>query len=399
MKIYEIGTGYTSIPARISAATEIVVEQLTNAMLELGCDVEILDICDPNRADNNLPINEVKVPSKLVDADVQLGLVHKLKRVIYSIALANKIKNILKCTNEKVVLHFHNQYNMFFFLKLVSKKYRSKCITAYTNHSGIWRMEWPEIEKTIKNRYFQEAICMKYANYVFVLNKETISNACTHLGISENKFVLINNGVNTDIYTPLSDNAIERFKERTGLQRKRLILQVGSIYENKGQLRSIKKLERILKRYPDMVFAYAGGIVSDEYKNEIDTFVKKHGLQNNVKYLGMIEPGKELNELYNAAECTILSSKYEGFSLVVIESMSAGVPVLIEKNAPFSLGKGNIIYTDSNFAQVLEQEVLNKDQLAQHKKEARENVLENYSWGKIAKDYLNCWNMEEKNDH
>ena len=46
---------------------------------------------------------------------------------------AKKLKKILKENNEKVVLHFHNQYNMFFFLKLTSKKLREKATLAYTN--------------------------------------------------------------------------------------------------------------------------------------------------------------------------------------------------------------------------------------------------------------------------
>ena len=34
MKIYEIGTGYTPIPAKVAAATESVVEELTKAFMQ-----------------------------------------------------------------------------------------------------------------------------------------------------------------------------------------------------------------------------------------------------------------------------------------------------------------------------------------------------------------------------
>ena len=137
MKIYEIGTGYTPIPAQIAAATESIVEELTKAFIKQNIDVEIIDICAQDRAPNNLPITEVKVPSIFSKSDVSLGIVHKLKRVVYSLALASKLKKLLKSTDEKVVLHFHNQYNMFFFVKRVSKKLRSKAVTAYTNHNGV----------------------------------------------------------------------------------------------------------------------------------------------------------------------------------------------------------------------------------------------------------------------
>ena len=109
MKIYEIGTGYTPIPAQVAAATESVVEELTKAFMAMGQDVEILDISTQNRAPNDLPIAEVKVASFFTRSDVQLGVIHKVKRVVYSLALASKLKKILKTTEEKVVLHFHNQ--------------------------------------------------------------------------------------------------------------------------------------------------------------------------------------------------------------------------------------------------------------------------------------------------
>lgn len=115
MKIYEIGTGYTPIPAQMGAATEIVVEELTRSFLKNGEKVEIIDIASDTRAQTELPIREVKVPSFFMRDDVSLGIVHKLKRVVYSVALANQIKKILKNSDEEIVLHFHNQYNMFFF--------------------------------------------------------------------------------------------------------------------------------------------------------------------------------------------------------------------------------------------------------------------------------------------
>ena len=56
MKIYEIGTGYTPIPAQMGAATEIVVEDLTHSFIKSGIDAEIIDIKAQQRAATNLPI-------------------------------------------------------------------------------------------------------------------------------------------------------------------------------------------------------------------------------------------------------------------------------------------------------------------------------------------------------
>lgn len=388
MKIYEIGTGYTSIPAKISAATEIIIEQLTYAMIKNGEDVTVIDIEDKNRKSNSLPITEIKVPLFSDKTDTSLGIVHKIKRVLYSIAVAKKLKNILKNSKEKIFLHFHNQYNMFFFLKLTSAKEREKCICAYTNHSGIWTLDWNESKDIINKRYFQEAECMKKADYLFVLNNKTKENAINHLGVNKDKIFLISHGVNTDIYKPLSVEEIEKTKLEMNLSNKKIILQIGSVNENKGQKRALQMLLPLLKERQDLVYAYAGGIVDENYQNEILKFAKVNKIENQVKYIGMIAPGKELNRIYNIAEATIVPSKFESFCLVVIESFSAGVPVLLDENSSFSFSESALLYTADNFEQVIKDNILdNKEQQIKLKKEVRENALNNYNWNAIAKQY------------
>lgn len=392
MKIYEIGTGYTSIPAKISAATEIIVEQLTSAMMKQNLDVEIIDICDKNRKENSLPISEVKVPSFFIDADVHLGIVHKLKRVVYSVSLAMKLKKILKSTDEKVVFHFHNQYNMFFFLKLVDEKLRKKCITAYTNHTGVWRMLWPEIESTVRERYFQEAECMKKADAVFVLNIETKKNIMEHLGVQEKKICVINNGVNVDVYTPLSAADKEKIKEQRGFAGKKIILQVGSVYENKGQARAVELLADLLKEDSDMMYLYAGGIVDEEYQSLVKETAEKLGVASQVKYIGMISPGEELNEFYNIADATIFPSKYEAFGLVVVEAFASGVPVLVNEKGTFAFTDGCVVYNEKNFTDIVKSDIFeDKNRYDELCLLARKTAVNTYSWGKISSDYNAFW--------
>lgn len=392
MKIYEIATGYTSIPATISAATEIVIEQLTTAMISNGKDVEIIDIRDKNRKDTNLKIDEVAVPSFLTSTDTSLGIIHKLKRVIYSISLAGKLKKILKKTNDKVVFHFHNQYNMFFFLKLTGKKEREKCIMAYTNHSGIWSLEWEEVEPTLKKRYFQEWECQQNADILYILNDDTKANVINHLGVDENKIVRINNGVNTDVYRPLSLQEKEAIKADYGVTGKKIILQVGSVYDNKGQDRAIKYLTQLMKEDPDLMYLYAGGIVDEEYHNSIKKYVADNGLDAQVKYLGMLSPGEELNRVYNMADATISLSKYEAFSLVVVESYSAGVPMLIDESNKSVFSIGAVLYNKDNFESKVKDIIFgDKENYQQLSDSVRNIATNNYSWAAIAKNYTDSW--------
>ena len=225
MKLYEIGTGYTPIPAQMGAATEIVVEGLTRAFQKLNVPVEIIDIKATGRADTDLPIQEVWVPACFSGTDVKLGLMHKLKRVVYSLCLTAKLRGILKNAEEQTVLHFHNQYNLFFFLKLTPAKLRAKARIAYTVHSYIWPEEWEKIEETVRKRYFQEIYCVQHADDVLVLNDKTAEHFVQRLGVAPERIHKIGNGVDTDAYHVLAQEEVDEFYKarKSGLNPEHLL--------------------------------------------------------------------------------------------------------------------------------------------------------------------------------
>ncbi len=390
MKIYEIGTGYTPIPAQMGAATEIVVEELTRSFMKIGEDVEIIDIASDSRADNDLPISEVKVPSAFRKNDVSLGIVHKLKRVVYSVKLALKLKKILRKSEEKIVLHFHNQYNMYFFLLLSSKKLRKKAMMAYTVHSYIWGTKWEEIEGTIKKKYFQEVACVKKADLVLVLNDITTDHFVNHLSVNRNCIVKVINGVNTDKYSPLSSERIEEIKKSMQLEDKKIIFQVGSVCDRKNQLGSVRMLADYLKKNKNIIYLYAGGIIDMEYKQSIDSFAAENNISEQVVYAGELSPGTQLNEYYNMADCSVFTSNLESFGLVIIEAISSGTPVVLSNNLMFDLTDGYFIYnSEDEFVSLVDNILYNNKQIGFDSKE----VLDRYNWDTVAKDYLKYFTL------
>lgn len=391
MKVYEIGTGYTPIPATMGAATEIVVEELTKAFQKLQVPVEIIDIKASDRKPNQLPINEVWVPGCFAGTDVKLGIMHKLKRVVYSICLAQKLKKVLRNSKEKVVLHFHNQYNMFFFLKLVPQKLRERAVLAYTVHSGIWSLPWEKAEDTLRSRYFQEAESIKRADVVFILNQATKENVIRQLGVNAKKLYMIKNGVNPSVYYPLSDIEKEKEKAKRNLSGKKIILQVGSVYENKGQAEVIELLAPLMKRYPDLVYLYVGSIVSEEYQQKIMSLIQQLNLGKQVIYAGTVTPGDELNRLYNSAEFMIVASEYEAFPLVTIEALSAGVPILINEAVHLEEGEACIYYSRRELEEELEKRI--KQNQNNIREAARNYAVKNYSWEVVAAEYISFLNI------
>lgn len=388
MKIYEIGTGYTPIPAQMGAATEIVVEELTRSLINIGEDAEILDIKAEKRAETNLPIKEISVPKMFTKTDVSLGIMHKLKRVVYSLSLASALKKLIKKSNEKIVLHFHNQYNMFFFLKLVPKKLREKVTTAYTVHSYIWGTEWEEIKDTVKKRYFQEIFCVQNADLVFVLNDITTDHFVNHLGVDKAKIKKVINGVNTTTYSKKSDEQVENLKEKLGLANKKIISQVGSVCDRKNQLGTVLMLTEYLKKNKDVVYMYAGGIIDAEYQQHIINVAKNNGIENQVVYAGELSPGNELSLYYAISDLSVFTSQLESFGLVVIEAIAAEKTVVVANKLMFDLNTGYEVYqTKDEFVEKVDA-ILNG-----YENNGRQEVIDKYDWDVVAKDHAKLYKI------
>jgi glycosyltransferase involved in cell wall biosynthesis len=250
-------------------------------------------------------------------------------------------------------------------------------------------MDWAEIEGTIRKRYFQEAECMKQADLLFVLNEKTKENAVQHFGVSEEKICRIRNGVNTNLYRPLSKVEKQQTKEKLGLSGRKVIVQVGSVCENKGQIRSLSYLLPLMKRDPAVTYVFAGGIVDMSYYQQLQQWVHDNNAAEQVRYCGVLQPGEELNALYNTAHISMLFSGYDAFPLVTVESAAAGVPMLTGENIPVFLDESVSYIPSENVTDKIESLLYSdEEEYAELCRRVRENAVRNYSWEKVAEVYL-----------
>ncbi|WP_300770738.1 glycosyltransferase family 4 protein [uncultured Bacteroides sp.] len=389
MKYFEIATGYTSIPAKIGAATEKDVEGQTKSMVKMGYDVSIVDIRDKHRAPTDLPIIDVWMPQFFnSNKVVSLGFIHKLKRVLYSLSLTNKLHKLIKNSNQEIYLHFHNQYNMFFFMKLTRKSLLKNVSIGYTVHSYIWYGKFEDIKDTIRKRYFQEVYCCHKADRVFVLNDVVTKMLVENYNINKEKIRKIFNGVDTDVYDEkiVKSSDIDKTKAIYGLSNYNVILQVGSICPRKNQLLSLELLLPILKKREDIAFAYAGGIINIEYAEEIQNLAKKNGLENRVIYCGEVSPGHDLNILYAMSKFTIFNSSAEAYGLVITESLSVSRPVFVNEHLIESISywKENeglgIIRIGEDFEQNVNRLLDDNDYYQEMKIKSRKVAYDKLSW-------------------
>ena len=122
-------------------------------------------------------------------------------------------------------------------------------------------------------------------------------------------------------------------KESAELVNKQVIM-VGRYNDAKGYDYLIPAWEIVHKRYPDWILNIYG---SGELRGQVTEWIHEKHLESSIM---MHEPVDNIMEKYLGSSICVLSSRYEGFSLVILEAMACGVPV-VSFDCPY--GPRNII--------------------------------------------------------
>ena len=109
--------------------------------------------------------------------------------------------------------------------------------------------------------------------------------------------------------------------ERSSLKNKKVIA-VGKQSFQKGYDRLLKSWSQVIKKHPEWNLEIYGKI--DASQGLIEQ-AEALGIQKNVHFF---PPTKNIKEKYKEASIYVLSSRYEGFGMVLIEAMAYGVPCI-----------------------------------------------------------------------
>jgi glycosyltransferase involved in cell wall biosynthesis len=108
-------------------------------------------------------------------------------------------------------------------------------------------------------------------------------------------------------------------------KRRNSLLFVGRlVIAHKGTDFLIKALRRVKKEIPTVKLHIVGEGDSLQYLEEI---VSEYGLEKNVIFHGHIDES-ELIDMYSSSEILVMPSLMEGMPMVLLEAMSAGLPII-----------------------------------------------------------------------
>ena len=140
--------------------------------------------------------------------------------------------------------------------------------------------------------------------------------ALLRLGAAGEKITVLRNGVNTQIFRPLDQQAARAALGLTGPT----LISVGALIERKRHHLTIEAL-RLLPEFSLLI------VGEGPERARLAALAERLGLAGRVRLPGAVAHGV-MAQYYSAADLSVLASSREGWANVLLESMACGVPVV-----------------------------------------------------------------------
>lgn len=208
------------------------------------------------------------------------------------------------------------------------------------------------------------------------------------IGVSPRHIMCIPNGVDTERFKP-PENKRELRKKFNLPENELMLLSVGSLIEVKQPHKLIEVFSLVEKRVGNITLVIAGG---GKLLKRTKRLAQQKGL-NNVRFLGHVNHDRELPDLYACSDYYIMTSKYEGLPLALLEAMASGLPCIasdiLSLRSVVEEAKCGIMVDFNDEDKAAQQIVgyLGRDN-SEHARNAREYMVKNLTWEIVAQQYL-----------
>ena len=179
----------------------------------------------------------------------------------------------------------------------------------------------------------------------------------------------------------------------------KLIVMVGSLIEIKATDTAIKALAALGRKYlddNDIVLALGGDGVK---RAEFEKVARDCGVAYRVVFLGNV-PREKVKHLYRSADIYVMTSKFEGTPISMLEAMANSLPVLVSDAPGIDLiarnGENALLFPIQNSEELASQlkRVLENDELKlKLQKGAKATIEADFSYAKMIESYKSIFEV------
>jgi glycosyltransferase involved in cell wall biosynthesis len=147
-------------------------------------------------------------------------------------------------------------------------------------------------------------------------------------GVDALRIVAIPNGIAVDRFAPADASGKPALRLALGLpQESLLMIYTGRLAQSKGILMLIEAWRELAGQFPQahLVIVGTGHGSYDDCEPALRKFIAEHALGNRVTLTGSV---KNVHDYLKAGDVFVFPSDYEGFSLSLVEAMTAQLPLV-----------------------------------------------------------------------
>jgi glycosyltransferase involved in cell wall biosynthesis len=167
-----------------------------------------------------------------------------------------------------------------------------------------------------------DAWANRFSTHVCAVSESTRQHLVQAEGVPESRATTIHNGIDLEVFQPhLEHRAAAR--RRFDLPSDAFVVGgIGRLTYQKNFALFLEVAAAVLAKEPRAFFAIAG---TGEDDAALQAQAARLGIAERVRFLGYVA---EMPALYPALDCLLLTSRYEGLPITILEAMAAGVPIV-----------------------------------------------------------------------
>ena len=229
-----------------------------------------------------------------------------------------KLKEILAEIKPDII-HAHQVHPYGFWAAL--SQFRPFIITPMGSDIIILAMKY-QVYRKIAKYVFDKADILTGASTV-------LKNCCLQIGLEENKYQWVQNGVDLSIFTPNRDGSGKLLRNELGISNNSPIIFYARGFTPLYNIdKIIEAIPNVLNKYPGakFLFAHHFGDIGSTLKD----LVRKLNLSNSVIFMGFIHH-KDMPNYLKIADIFISIPSSDNSPSAVYEALACGVPTIIGK--------------------------------------------------------------------
>ncbi|MAG02942.1 hypothetical protein CMI42_06395 [Candidatus Pacearchaeota archaeon] len=354
---------------RFLGGAELLIIELANWLTKRGIKNDILALSSSKEVEDKLINTEIIIPKHNID--LRPPGFKNTKDIINFVKTYRK--NLSKIMNNYEVLNFHN------FPTTWSLFPKSKPSVWMLNEPpNLWSK--PEASfylKTLNNlrNYLDREIIRNSMNIICVA--DSFNKERAKIRYKKNARIVYY-GVNHELFSQgNAEKAIKKYK----LKNKFTIVQSGMITPVKNQLESIKAINNLRDKIPDLLMVFAGKFADQDYEKQIKDYINQNKLDKNILFTGNLSR-EDLRDLYKASNLGIYPIGQQGGWLAPFEHICSSTPIIVSEN----LGASSVIkqfdlgILTNNFSKSIEEVYNNYPTYKKKAEKASLFVKKNLGW-------------------